>query len=560
MTKKLFWSFVIILIITTNIDAEQFEKITRCAYRKDGDIESFEFVCESNKHIKDFFSDGDPIDCNDFTNYYKERRHEIYFKNCNLKQLPVIFKWYKKVRKLDVSYTNLQTIRSRNFDYGENLIKLIASHNQLVEIPALLFVDSKNIRNVDFSYNNISKIDATAFDADNQLTHLIFANNLIVTIDNRTFYRLNQLNTLNLNNNLIEHIDEGTFDGLNNLMNLYLDNNRLKSVECELFEDLFSLEQLRLNQNHLHELNMSCIPNMESLALSIGKNHLNNLTISRNVSEIHAQENKLKWIYFDVNEIHVSHLDVWGNDIQNIIDVIKHLGSNLMHLDVSDNLIGALNISTFARFNNLKTLKLRNTSISNIQYGTFHHQKDLEYFDISNNHLKKIDFDILHWDLENVQEIILSGNQLSDLSGLTKDKFPNLKFISIADNNFNCSYLSKMKTLWKSDGILINASTNANLSMNHDQTHIDGIHCNHSLASDKSKNNPELQTDTKINEQKNKNANTDNSKMPIIEYILIGIVIVLICLLIAFVVKQNQRFLPYSHSQPIVFHRDSDEF
>jgi Leucine-rich repeat (LRR) protein len=101
-----------------------------------------------------------------------------------------------------------------------------------------------------------------------------------------------------------------------------------------------------------------------------------------------------------------------------------------------------LNTSTFSRLTKLEVLNLKGTNISNIQFGTFSHQHALKVLNISDNFLGQLDF---HWflALDRLEEFYMSGNQLRNIENLSQIKsvFPNLKKISIYNNDLDCSDL-----------------------------------------------------------------------------------------------------------------------
>ncbi len=130
-----------------------------------------------------------------------------------------------------------------------------------------------------------------------------------------------------------------------------------------------------------------------------------------------------------------------------------YLGS-LVELDLSKNFLGPLNISIFSKLTKLEVLNLKGTNISNIQLGTFSHQHSLKVLNISDNQIGEID---LHWflSLDRLEELYLSGNELRKIENLSQIKkiFPDLKKISISNNDFDCSYLVEIVKFMKLSSI-----------------------------------------------------------------------------------------------------------
>lgn len=559
--------FILILISSNFVHSEKYENTTNCVYRTISNVESFEFICEPNKSRREFFDNSNSIYCQAYDHYYyKERRHEINFKDCYIKSLPTIFKWYKAVRKLNVSDVGLEGLRSRNFDYAENLMTLIASHNEITEIPSSLFADSKKIANLDFSFNKINHIDPLAFETENSLTSINLSNNLIREMDNRTFLMLNQLENIDLSQNLIECISSGLFLETVKLRELKLHVNQLKVIQCEDFAKLIKLEYLTFSKNRLQELDVSCISSEKPFTLDVTKNALSRLTLSENLAEMHAGENEINLVFVNASLDNLTVFEVPGNHIENIIETIGHLGPSLKSLVISDSPIGKLNVSTFAKFENLEHLGLANTNLSNIQYGTFHHQQKLRALDLSDNNLMKINFGILQWNSEHLQSLYLDGNMLIDLTNLTKANFPSLEFLSIDRNHFDCDYLSKIQRILKNDGITF--TTNANLVEDiwNSQTHINGITCYHGNVRSNLDTVEDVSTETdklRGNYRTVDNA-ADLASLRKVEYLLICIIIMLVCLVVVSITKnfvtatQKRRFFHWSRTDSVHYRSEAD--
>jgi Leucine-rich repeat (LRR) protein len=121
-----------------------------------------------------------------------------------------------------------------------------------------------------------------------------------------------------------------------------------------------------------------------------------------------------------------------------------------LELDLTNNYLGPLNISTFSKLTNLNVLNLKATNISNIQLGTFSHQHSLKILKTSDNFLDQLD---LHWfaALDNLREFYVSGNKLRKIENLSQINviFPDLKKISISNNDFDCSDLVEIVKLMR---------------------------------------------------------------------------------------------------------------
>lgn len=312
------------------------------------------------------------------------------------------------------------------------------------------------------------------------------------------------LRALGLNGNSLGLLDESAFRGLNNINRLYLNETNLKFAASNPFKDLHGLTALDISYNNLTTLNVTLFAEtlkylerftamanhfgntleiIDSLGsalkfLYLSQNFIGSLNdttfdhlehlMDLNLSDCHLQ-------HFDVNphdslsqidlsrnnlkRLNVTRLSkvldgLYGfyaadNQFENTAEIIEHLGSNLMNdLDLSGSYVGKVNETTFKRFDSLMSLTLRRTNLSISDMKPFESlAKSLQRLDISNNNLLNLDFSTTK-QMEFL-EINLSGNQLTQLNGLTEQSYPNLKKLHITNNQLNCTYLSRFRKEWK---------------------------------------------------------------------------------------------------------------
>lgn len=458
-----------LLIGIAKVQSLNYEFTTGCNLDK----VSIKFICELGRPQRYYFADT-KIKCYEgplLVSVNPPKFHEMAFQNCQFHRMPNIFQNYTNLKQLNISHIDLQQIRAPNFEGARSLSTLIASHNELTEILSSVFSNAKELRTVDLSHNQINRIDPFAFDESQHLTDLNLSHNNLSTLDNRTFSTLPNLERLNLGYNLFEVIENVLFDNLQRMKILNLNQNRLHRLPCPIFSQLKSIELLNLTENNLGAFNTSCVQSEKSFAVFIGQNRLVHLILSPNLSEIHAANNIIKWISIDLHLQNITILDLANNSIGNIPEIISHLSPSLHALNVSDNSVHKLNVSTFGQFVHLVHLSLRNTNLSNIQFGTFHHQRKLLSLDISKNDLKKINFAVFWRNFEILETLHLNENNLTEVDGLNRMNFPKLKAFNICGNLFKCEYLVKFLKQWEHVHLisLKNAST--------DRTHVDGIDC-----------------------------------------------------------------------------------
>lgn len=70
----------------------------------------------------------------------------------------------------------------------------------------------------------------------------------------------------------------------------------------------------------------------------------------------------------------------------------------------------------------------------------------LQDLDISHNCLESVDLSSEYFIL--VKILNVSGNNLTELKGVTQDTYPSLKHLYIEGNRFTCKYISDFKQSW----------------------------------------------------------------------------------------------------------------
>lgn len=437
----------------------------------------YKFECEWNQNGTEYFSNSTIVYCVKKNYSRRVPANDIYqnsFRDCSFHQLPNMLKLSTQLKYLNISYTDWQWIS--NFDSKNPDLQsfLNVSNDMLTQVLSLRFSNLDRENEINLSFNKINRIDPFAFEGVMNLIEIILSRNNISSLGSRVFRHLDQLKSLYLDYNAIETLEDGVFDHLPQLEILVLNDNRLKGLQCQLFSNVVSLAYLNLDSNYLDAFNPSCIRNRKPFGLSVSFNRLKNLVLTGNVGDVFASANDIEHLTVTENLKNLSQLVLHSNRIKNIPELLEHLNSSLIRLDLSNNHVGALNINTFAKFENLRYLYLRNSNLSNIQYGTFHHQKNLRVLDISYNNLKTINFAILGHNSANLEEILLNRNQLTEVDGLNESNFPKLRKFQIMSNNFECDYLVRFLRQWdriQSDQLFT------------DGTHVRGIDCHQSTNS-----------------------------------------------------------------------------
>jgi len=359
---------------------------------------------------------------------------------------------------------------------------------------SLSHVKSMTAQNVKLS--TLNRDSLTSFTS---LEFLDLSHNNIQSLENNILSHLKSLKSFNISNNQIENISKDAFDEYGkNLTDVDLSHNYIKTVNARIFETLGIMDQINLYLccNDIEEVTVS---KAQFKLLDLHYNQLKYINVE--CKEIY------KHLYFDdyVEEVrdtdfckidylnlsknplisieifNTSSLDISNNiNIKNIklnITILRRLvasnvsseainyeflqtASQLTKLDMSNTFLGTPKIDTFSEMTQLEDLKLRNTGLSHIEYGMFSHQVNMKNFDISYNNLGHIDIEMLA-SMKDLESLDISGNNLSSFNDANdfKKYFPNLTLIGIEENNWNCSYLTKIVKVFDENSISLKQPT-----------------------------------------------------------------------------------------------------
>lgn len=374
---------------------------------------------------------------------------QLNFDNCQLPKIPQkFFERLGKIHELKLSQSAIEAISKENFVENCKLEKLWVSHNNLKKVPALLFSHTPIISEVDFSYNHIEDVDPDAFRGTNKTLKTInLAHNTIDTINELMFTELINLEKLDLSYNFIKSFQADLYP-VKSLSELRLDNNQINQLNCSIIFNLQTKNtSIDLSMNQLEMIDLNCTTYAKSIDLHVEDNHLKTLDFPKtrlvnSLKAVFASRNKISTITFEREMNNLKQLKVANNSLTNASNIFHHC-YYLEMLDLSFNDNRRMKIDSIPRMPHLQLFYLNNMNLSTIDLATISYSKNLKELDISHNKLKKIGFDLLPPYFENLIDLRLNDNYLTDLDGWTKAIFPKLSVFSFSNNHFNCSYLDQ---------------------------------------------------------------------------------------------------------------------
>lgn len=389
------------------------------------------------------------------SNYYEYslKIQEVEFQKCKLYDVPrQLFQTFRSLKSLKVNKCQIGDMSRYIFDYANTLEELSLQGNKLTKIPSMVFSSASNLRIIDLSENKIDELEENSFSRLGALEELYMSENKINILPEKIFSNLINLTKLRLDSNKIQLIEEKLFSENLNLSEIILNNNEIIFINPNSFDKLEKLKILNLSFNRLTKLDVSST-NLEKLLILYNK--VSHLHINRQMKSLFASYNELESVELNGNQALLD-LKLRSNKLIDLVNITTL--QNLEILDLSFNNITQINISSFAMLKQLRKLNLEFTNISadSLNYGTFTHFPELTHLDISYNSLKEIDFNIFS-SLQLLTHLKFDGNNLTELHcyDTIKKIYPKLILISLTDNDWNCTYLTKMIRELKQQNLIV---------------------------------------------------------------------------------------------------------
>ncbi|XP_006780177.1 PH domain leucine-rich repeat-containing protein phosphatase 2-like [Neolamprologus brichardi] len=282
--------------------------------------------------------------------------------------------------------------------------------------------------------------------------------------------RLSVVDKLAMAGNRVESLDLCTLVRMSHLKNIDLRLNGLRWVKSENLEVVSQVTQLDLRDNCLESLDLGSVCNLETLHCQ--RNQLGTLTLSGfTLRMLHASSNRLTTVniypvpnqltHMDLSQNLLEYLPDWVCDCRKIemLDITRNLLSEL-----PSRLLNSLSLRKLLTGYNrlqrvpelldhvpLEALDLQHNMLAELPESLFLKALNLKYLNMSANALESIPPSSQSEEsLSTLQELYLTGNNLSENCGALLIGHQNLRILHIAYNqllSFPASKLSKLELL-----------------------------------------------------------------------------------------------------------------
>lgn len=429
----------------------------------------------------------------------------LHLENNLISSLNMTLIHLKALTDLDLSHNVMTHLSGFEINRLNSLVNLNLSHNELSTLDYDCFSNEYNIKIIDLSHNKIrSTIENTMFTNNKRLVFLNLYNNYISTIQDNTFAN-SSLVYLNLEkNNITGEIGQNMFTGLQKIITKSLDLSRqnITAINKYSFSKMYSLFSVNVSHNRISLVEQKSFGNALNV-LDLSYNNISSLDFLNdslsNLTELYLKNNSISIVKKNAfqNQITLITLDLSDNKIIQIEQYSLPL-KKIQYLLLSGNFIGGvIKNNTFSGAKYLRFLNLSNFNITTVDDMAFvdlpvlarlnlsHNQIDsfkpnnfqgmenLYSLDISSNCLNTLvlngtkltnllAFFLNNNNLTNISEIFpgnsgrsvhyldMSFNNISDLTGVNNEKFPNISVLRLAHNQlvaFNNEYTNSLTTL-----------------------------------------------------------------------------------------------------------------
>jgi len=365
----------------------------------------------------------------------------------NLKQLSVVSASMATLRVEPGALSNLTSLehldlsqnRVREFPASElcglhSLTRLNLSNNELGSIADLGLTPSLpclgDLGLLDLSGNEVTSLEAGALPALPALRDLRLTHNFIRFIS-PDFFANKSVESLDMSNNQINHLPAGLLSPLP-LHALYLTNNTLSSLPEDAFLEQKQLERLSLAGNLLTGVQLR--PGLARDLLS-----LLNLDLSANM--LAAIEPAFLAALPSLQVLKLANNKLTGVNMPASL-------FQLTELNMAGNLLVKVEAESLDGLDALTHLNLADNQLQSIHSATFRNASNILVLDLSNNQLMEVPESLKY--LSNLQTLDIGKNFISDISGSPLAVMEGLWRLQIHGNqirNISHSVFSNLRTL-----------------------------------------------------------------------------------------------------------------
>ncbi|XP_032437377.1 toll-like receptor 13 [Xiphophorus hellerii] len=392
---------------------------------------------------------------------------------------------------LDCANRKLVTIPD---DILKDAVSVKLGHNFIQRVHQRDFCGMSKMKILDLEYNHVVQVDDGSFTDLVSLKALYMSKNQLTNLTSNVFQGLSSLTVLDLSQNLIQFIHESAFRVLTSLETVNFQENMLQRIvdiqpilqlpqihTLDLTNNLFySFETKDLHLNFSSGLKELSVHSHNLIKFGITTPvfpHLHKLELSMSLKNTSRWDLPDKPLLKNVTHLCLEMLPLSNEEIQKALqtfDSIYHLRLNFIYIRIRDGLLAIackiptlrkLDLSTIdfsnytlelAQCSQLTDLDLSLCLISELPQGSIDSMRQMRFFNVSYNKLKKIPHDIRSLssleilimndniisnlgcedfvNTTHLTELHLNGNRIAKLQRCVLESLTNLKLLNLSDN------------------------------------------------------------------------------------------------------------------------------
>lgn len=312
------------------------------------------------------------------------------------------------MQKMVLSNNFVGKLNVEQFQRFKNLELLHLRETRLTEFDFEVLKNQPKLNKLDISDNGLTQLHNFSTLINFDLMEFKATGNQLENTQEIVKYLKSSVKVLDVSDNFVGQIQSTTFERLTNLFMLKLSNTNLSIIDSDPFEKAKDLTILDVSHNDLGMVNFTAFS-----------------STLKKLTRIFAA----------------------NCHIENATDMIQHLGSSLLELDLSGNrLLEEIDDNTFKTLTHLESLHLNNTNLSQFNFSVLKPNKNLKNLKLCDNKLHDMDFSSLP---ESLTRLDLEGNDLETLDNFNLSKYPQLEYLGISNNWLSCDYVIQFRKTWK---------------------------------------------------------------------------------------------------------------
>lgn len=370
--------------------------------------------------------------CVDNNGYYGQCLQSIEFlpRTLSIRQLSqanfpdgVFQSWFfKRLRTLRMSEVGLAEFHRTGLIGTDALNNLDLSQNAITKMPSKAFSNAWNLTKIDLSYNEIKSMASDVFKIENDQ-------------NSTKIQALMHLEVILLNNNALTFINAEWFSNLVELSTLALNDNLfIEFNACSAFSTNNALRTLQLQNNEFSVLKTNeladgqCLDQLNSFDISNNLKNDGSQTIRINAKTINISYTNSRECFIPS---HAAILRASRNRIESIV-VDELPNTSLLELYLSYNKINSTD--SLIDLEHLQIIDLSYNELTEVNGKVFQRMLNLKTLNIAHNKFTTIDLAFLKF-TEKLTDLDISNNLLSGSFKLHV-KAVALSVLNISNNNY----------------------------------------------------------------------------------------------------------------------------